>query len=285
MTWSIEGKSIVVTGANAGIGKATATELARRGAAVTITARDDAKGAAAAEQIREAAGVPVAVEHLDLADLASIRSFAARYADAHDRLDVLVNNAGVIAGARRETAAGFEWTFGVNHLGPFLLTNLLTGQLVAGAPSRVVNVSSDVHRRVANGLDFDDLQMRSGYSSSKAYGASKLANILFTVELDRRLADRGVTARALHPGVVATSFGKGADSPRWMGAMMTVLSPVLRKPDRGAATSVFLATAPDESIGGGLYWSNEAPVDPIPAAVDPAAAARLWDVSAELVGL
>ncbi len=285
MTWSIEGKRVIVTGANTGIGLATAEELARRGAAVTITARDDAKGAAAADRIGQAAGTAVEVEHLDLSDLGSVRAFVARFVERHDRLDVLVNNAGVLAGARRETADGFEWTFGVNHLGPFLLTNLLTDTLVDSAPARIVNVSSDAHRRTTSGLDFDDLQMASGYSSGNAYAASKLANVLFTVELDRRLADRGVTARALHPGVVATSFGKGADSPWWMGATMTVLSPFLRKPDRGAATSVFLATASDEAIEGALYWSDERPSDPIPAAVDGESAARLWDLSADLVGL
>ena len=282
MTWTIDGKRVLVTGANSGIGMATAAQLASRGAEVTITARDDAKGRAAGDEIRAATGVAVGVEHLDLSDLDDVREFAGEFTAEHDRLDVLVNNAGVMAGSRRETPDGVEWTFGVNHLGPFLLTDLLTELLVASAPSRIVNVSSDAHRGAKDGLDFDDLQMTSGYSSSKAYSASKLANILFTVELDRRLGERGVTARALHPGVVATSFGKGADSPRWMGAMMTVLSPVLRKPDKGAATSVFLATQPDEVIEPAIYWSNEKPSEPIPPAVDPAAAARLWDLSTDL---
>lgn len=285
MVWQIEGKRVIVTGANSGIGRATASRLAGRGADVTITVRDEVKGAAAAEDIRTATGATVSIEILDLADLESVRSFAERFADRHDRLDVLINNAGVMSGNRRETVDGFEWTFGVNHLGPFLLTNLLTDLLVESAPSRIINVSSDVHRRANDGLDIDNLQLKRRYSATNAYANSKLANILFTVELERRLADSGVTSRALHPGVVATSFGKGPEGPRWMGTLMTVLSPILRTPDRGAATPVFLATAPDNELASGIYWSDEKPTDPAPAAVDPDAASELWDVSADLVGL
>jgi NAD(P)-dependent dehydrogenase (short-subunit alcohol dehydrogenase family) len=214
-----------------------------------------------------------------------VRSFASRFTDEHDRLDVLVNNAGVMAGSRRETPDGFEWTFGVNHLGPFLLTNLLTPLLIEAAPSRVITVSSEVIRSARDGLDFDDLQMTRGYSPNKAYAASKLANVLFTLELDRRLGDRGVTARALHPGVVRTSFGKSAESSRWMGVLMTMLGPFLKKPEEGASTSVLLATAPDEEVARSLYWAEGSPKDPVPAAVDPASAERLWSVSEQLVGL
>jgi NAD(P)-dependent dehydrogenase (short-subunit alcohol dehydrogenase family) len=285
VTWAIEGKEVLITGGNSGIGKATATELARRGAHVMITARDPAKGASAAAEIRGAAGAEVAVGNLDLSQLDSVRAFADDYEGTHERLDVLINNAGVMAGKRQETPDGFEWTFGVNHLGPFLLTNLMTDLLVASAPSRIVTVSSDIHRRHDDGLDFGDLQLTDGYSSSRAYGASKLANMLFTVELDRRLRDAGVTAKALHPGVVATSFGKSQES-RWsMGLLMSVLKPFLQKPDKGARTSVFLATTNDAVLQAGLYWSDEEPKELIPAAVDPDAAARLWDESARLVGL
>lgn len=285
MTWNIAGKRVLVTGANSGIGLATATELARRGANVTITARDRAKGEAAAASIERDVGRSVDLGLLDLASLESVRSFSARFGDDHDRLDVLVNNAGVMAGGRRETPDGFEWTFGVNHLGPFLLTNLLTPLLVDTAPSRVVTVSSEASRGARAGLDFDDLQMTRGYSPNKAYAASKLANILFTVELDRRLADRGVTARALHPGVIRTSFGKSAESYRWMGLLMTMVGPFLKKPEEGASTSVLLATAPDEEVARSLYWSEGSPAAPVPAAVDADAAERLWSLSERMVGL
>lgn len=284
MTWNIEGKRVIVTGGTSGIGKATAEELARRGARVTITARDDAKGRTAANEIKDATGVKVDVGHLDLSSLDSVRKFAEGYQAAHDRIDVLMNNAGVMAGSRRETPDGFEWTFAVNHLGPFLLTNLLIDPLVSSSPSRIINVSSENHRAVKEGLDFNDLQMRDGYSSSRAYSASKLANILFTVELDRRLGGLGVTARALHPGVVATSFGKGKDSSRRMGLLMTVLKPVLQTPARGARTPVLLAIAGDAVLEAGLYWSNGKPRDPSPAALDTDSAARLWSVSAQMAG-
>jgi len=285
MSWSIEGKQVIITGGTAGIGRATALELARRGARVMITARNQAKGAATAAEIRRSTGVEVEVGDLDLSELSSVREFAHRYGADHDRLDVLINNAGTVAGRRQETVDGFEWTFAVNHLGPFLLTNLLLELLTAGAPARVINVSSEVHQRAKMGLNFDDLQMTNGYSSVRAYAASKLANIAFTVELDRRLGESGVRARAVHPGLVATSFGTGQAGPRGMKVIMTVLSPFMRKPAQGAATSVLLATADDEILDGGLYWSDEAPADPLPAAVDPDTAARLWAVSSELVGL
>jgi len=285
MTWDVGDKHVLITGATSGIGLATATELARRGAEVSITTRDEVRGARAAAEIRSAAGAEVVVRHLDLSDLDSVRSFAARFRDDHDRLDVLINNAGMMAGSRRQTPDGFEWTFGVNHLGPFLLTNLLYELLVASAPARVINVSSEVHRSVTQGLDFEDLQMTTGYSSSKAYAASKLANILFTIELDRRLGPSGGSARALHPGVVGTSFGKGAEGPRWMRLLMTVGGPLLQRPQQGATTSVLLATSDRQLLDRGLYWSSGRPKQPAAPAEDAVAAARLWTVSEQLVGL
>jgi len=284
MTWNIADKRVLVTGATSGIGLATATELARQGADVVITARDHAKSARTIEQIKRATGVEIGAMLLDLANLDSVRACASELIDDHDRLDVLINNAGVMAGSRRQTVDGFEWTFGVNHLGPFLLTNLLADLLTTSSPARVINVSSEAHRSARRGLDFDDLQMTRGYSSSQAYAASKLANILFTVELDRRFGEAGVTARALHPGVVATSFGKGAEGPRWMSLLMTVLSPVLRKPEQGAATSILLATADAEILERDIYWSDRQPKVPSPSAIDTDAAARLWAESERLVG-
>ena len=283
MTWNIAGKQVLVTGGNSGIGKATAEELARRGAQVMITARDATKGQAAAADIHRSTGVEVEIGDLDLSRLESVREFADTYVDEHDRLDILINNAGAMAGARQETPDGFEWTFGVNHLGPFLLTNLLTDLLVTSSPARIINVSSGAHRSAKNGLDFQDLQMTQGYASSKAYSASKLANILFTVELDRRLRPSGVTVNALHPGVVATSFGTGQEGPKWMGVLMTLGKYVFRKPSRGAETSVFLASTDSDSLDGGIYWSDCEPEEPIAAATDSSDAAELWTLSEKLV--
>lgn len=285
MTWSIKDKQVIVTGGTSGIGRATAAALARQGAHVTITSRSQADAEQTAAAISRDTGGDVRGEALDLSSLASVRDFVARYTADHDRLDVLINNAGTMSGTRRTTEDGFEWTLGVNHLGPFLLTNLLTDLLTSSAPARVITVSSENHRGAKNGLDFDDLQMTKRYNSSKAYAASKLANILFTTELDSRLSSQGITARALHPGVVATNFGKNAESPKWMGIVMTLLKPVLAEPEKGAATSVHLATAQPNEIEAGIYWSNQKPKQPSPAATDTDAAARLWNLSAQLVGI
>ncbi|MGH1493615.1 MAG: SDR family oxidoreductase [Acidimicrobiales bacterium] len=285
MTWDISDKQVLITGGTSGIGRATGAELARRGASVTVTSRKLASAEAAAVEISRDTNSKVAAAELDLSSLKSVRHFSSRYAAANDRLDLLINNAGSIAGRYRTTADGFEWTLGVNHLGPFLLTNLLIDLLETSAPSRVINVSSENHRGAKNGLDFADLQMTNGYGSSRAYAASKLANILFTVELDRRFRDRDLTARALHPGVVATNFGKDAGSPRWMGVAMTLLKPFLSTPEKGAATSVHLATARTAELDLGIYWSGRKPKQPSAQALDNDAALKLWDLSAELVGL
>ena len=285
VAWSIEEKHVVVTGGTSGIGRATAAQLARLGANVTLTSRSQTDAEAAADEIGHETGTALMAQALDLSSLASVREFATRYSTNQQRLDVLINNAGTVAGRRRTSPDGFEQTLAVNHLGPFLLTNLLTDFLIAGAPSRVITVSSENHRGAKKGLDFDDLQMANGYSSSKAYAASKLANIMFTTELDRRFRDRGITALVLHPGVVATNFGKSAGSPKWMGMAMTVLAPFLSTPEKGAATSVHLATAQPAEIDRGVYWSARKPKQPSPAALDGDAARRLWEASATLVGL
>jgi NAD(P)-dependent dehydrogenase (short-subunit alcohol dehydrogenase family) len=283
MVWDIDGSHVLVTGGNSGIGRATATELARRGARVTITVRDPRTGDAARDEIAAATGVTIEVEQLDLARLDSVRAFAARFSP--DRLDVVINNAGVMTGKRLETPDGFEWTFAVNHLGPFLLTNLLTDRLLADTPARVITVSSENYRRARNGLDFDDLQATRSFNANMAYARSKLANILFTVELDRRFASRGLAARALHPGVVGTRFAQGPEGSRTMGMLMRVLRPFLSSPAQGASTSVHLASASDEEVARGLYWADDDVRERLPIARDEEAAARLWDVSADLVGL
>jgi NAD(P)-dependent dehydrogenase (short-subunit alcohol dehydrogenase family) len=283
--WDIAGAQVLVTGATSGIGRAAATELARRGAAVTITARDEQRGRETAAAIRADTGVEVEVGLLDLSSLESVRRFAAEFLTNHDTLDVLVNNAGTMTGRRLETPDGLERTFAVNHVGPFLLTALLTDRLVSSAPSRVISVSSEVHRSARRGLDFTDLQMTRGWSAQKAYAASKLATVLMTVELDRRLGGRGVTVRAVHPGVVATNFGKGPEGRRSMRVMMTALAPLLKKPAAGAAPIVLLATAPDEVVDRSLYWVESKPGQPSPAAQDSDAAAMLWDATERLAGL
>jgi len=285
MTWTIQNKLVLITGGTSGIGNATARELARRGAHVTITSRTPASAETAAADITTATGQPVAGYGLDLSSLGAIRDFTTRFTTDHDQLDVLINNAGTMTRTRRPTTDGYEWTFAVNHLGPFLLTNLLLDLLGAPDESRVITVSSENYRSVKNGLNFDDLQMVDRFNPSKAYAASKLASILFTTELDRRYHDTGITARALHPGVVATNFGRGNDSPRWMGPMMTILKPVLRTPEKGAATSVFLATTDTATLEQGLYWSNQQPKQPSPTALDSDAAKQLWTISEQLVDL
>jgi retinol dehydrogenase-14 len=283
--WDVAGAHVLVTGGTSGIGRAAATELAARGATVMITARDQQKGRQTAAAIRAAAGVDVGVGLLDLSSLESVRRFAAEFLATHDRLDVLVNNAGTMTGRRMETVDGLEWTFGVNHVGPFLLTALLTDRLVSSAPARVISVSSEVHRSVKRGLDFTDLQMTRGWSAQKAYAASKLATVLMTVELDRRLAGRGVKARAVHPGVVATNFGKGPEGRWLMKVMMSALAPLLKKPTDGAAPIVLLATAPDELVDRSLYWVESKPGQPSTAALDSDAAAALWVATERLAGL
>ena len=285
MTWTIQGKRVLITGGTSGIGRATAEQLARRGAQVTITSRSNEHARAVAAELSATTGREVVGAELDLSSLGAVRTFAADGVIHRDRLDVLINNAGTMSGKRRLTVDGYEWTIAVNHLGPFLLTNLLEPLLTAGAPSRVITVSSENHRGAKRGLDLDDLQMTTGYSASKAYAASKLANILFTAELDRRLRSSGVTARALHPGVVATNFGKDANSPRWMALAMTLLKPVLASPAKGAATSVFLAEAQPPALDAGLYWASGKPKEPSAAALDTEAARDLWELSERLVGL
>ena len=220
---------------------------------------------------------------LDLARLASVHEFADRFAGQHDHLDVLVNNAGLLLGSRRETVDGYEMTFQVNHLGPFLLTQLLRDPLVAGDDARVVNVASDAHKAARRGLDFDDLQSTKKYRSYGVYGKSKLANILYTRELARRWNDTGVTANAVHPGFVASRFGRDGDSGKLTGWVFPLLKPFALTPAQGAATQVYVASAPElVGITGG-YWVKSAPATPSAAAQDDAAAARLWEISEQLV--
>jgi NAD(P)-dependent dehydrogenase (short-subunit alcohol dehydrogenase family) len=280
----MDGRSVLITGGNTGLGLETAVALAAADADVVFTSRDLAKGANAADEIRDRSGSSsVDVMELDLARLASVREFAARFTDTHDQLDVLVNNAGLMLGSRRETVDGYEMTFQVNHLGPFLLTNLLRDPLVAADDARVVNVASAAHSSARRGLDFDDLQSTRRYRSFSVYARSKLANILFTRELARRWNDTGVTANAVHPGFVASRFGRDGDYGRLSDIVFPLLRPFAHTPEQGAQTQIYVASAPElDGITGG-YWAKSAPAMPSAAAQDDAAAARLWEVSEQLV--
>jgi NAD(P)-dependent dehydrogenase (short-subunit alcohol dehydrogenase family) len=277
---------VVITGGNAGIGKETAVGLAEKGATVVITARDQQRGATALEEIRGRTGRDderLVVMPLDLASFASIRVFASDLLGRFDRLDVLVNNAGLVLRQRRETADGLEMTFGVNHLGHFLLTDLLLDRLRAGDSARIVNVSSDAHKQARNGLDFDDLQSTRRYRGFAVYSKSKLANILFTRELAQRLNGTNVTVNAVHPGFVASRFGRDGDTGRFGDVAMLVIRPFAINSAQGALTSIHVASSPDVDGITGQYFYKCALATPSRAAQDDDAARRLWQVSEDLV--
>jgi NAD(P)-dependent dehydrogenase (short-subunit alcohol dehydrogenase family) len=282
----LHGKVVLITGGNAGIGKETAVTLARAGASVAFTARDEQRGADALAEIKERSGSGnVRVMSLDLASFASVRSFATQFTAEHDTLDALVNNAGLVVTPRRETVDGNETTFQVNHLGPFLLTNLLRGPLVAGGKARVVNVSSDAHKQARKGLDFDDLQSTTKYRAFGVYSKTKLANIMFTRELARRWSETGVDTNAVHPGFVASGFGRDGDTGALGKVVFPLISPFALTSEQGSFTSVYVATAPElEGVTGG-YFVKCAPAEPTAAARDDAAAVRLWQISEQLTGL
>ncbi len=278
------GKLVLITGGNAGIGKETAVGLASKGAHVVLTSRDATRGVDAVTEIKQRSGNDaVDVMALDLASLASVREFAAAFLNRYDRLDVLIDNAGLVLASRRVTEDGNEMTFQVNHLGHFLLTELLRDRLVASAPSRVIVVASDAHKSARHGLDFDDLQSARRYRSFGVYGKTKLANILFTRELARRLAGTGVTVNSVHPGFVASRFGRDGDTGLVGKLMMPLTRPFALNATQGAQTSIYLASDPAVEGITGAYWVKCAPVEPSDAALDDDAARRLWDISEQLV--
>jgi retinol dehydrogenase-14 len=276
-------KTCVVTGANNGIGKVTAAALASMGARVLMVCRDPARGEAARAEI--AAASPNSAVELLIADMGSqrqVRRVAAEIRDRCGRLDVLVNNAGAMNTARTLTEDGIETTWAVNHLGYFLLTNELTDLLRASAPARVVNVASRAH--VSARIDFDDVQGERSWAGYRMYGQSKLANVLFTYELARRLDGTGVTANCLHPGVVATGFGHNNKSDlygRAFDLVMTAIRPFLTSPQRGAATSIYLASSPAVDGITGKYFADRKPIRSSTISYDEAVAARLWQLSDE----
>jgi retinol dehydrogenase 14 len=277
------GKSVLVTGGTGGIGKATAIGLAVLGARVGITGRDQARTEAAAASIRAAAGSPaVDAFAADMSVQAGVRRLAAQVADTYPRLDVLVNNVGGFWAHRHVTADGLERTFALNHLAPFLLTNLLLARLTASAPARILTVSSGAHAR--GRIDFGDLQGERNYSGQRAYSQSKLANVMFTYELARRLDGTGVTATVLHPGVVRTGFG-AEDREAYLAVLIRVARVFMKTPAQGADTPVYLASSPQVEGISGRYFVNRKPKTSSNASRDTTAAARLWQVSAELTGM
>lgn len=277
------GKIVLVTGGTGGIGKATAIGLATLGARVGITGRDHMRAERAAASIREASGNPaVDAFSADMSSQAEVRGLAASVLDAYPRLDVLVNNVGGFWAHRRTTADGLEHTFALNHLAPFLLTNLLLDRLKAGAPARVVTVSSGAQS--AGRIDFDDLQGARSYSGQRAYSQSKLANVMFSNELARRLEGTGVTANSVHPGVVRTNFG--AEDQAWFFSIISgVVRPLLKTPAQGAQTSIYLASSPNVEGVTGQFFANRRPKKANATAYDTELTARLWRVSADLVGM
>jgi NAD(P)-dependent dehydrogenase (short-subunit alcohol dehydrogenase family) len=275
---------VIITGATSGIGRAAAMRLAETGARLTITARNQDRGRSVAAEITALAGSEVAVLPVDFADLSSVRRAAQAYRDTNDDLAVLVNNAGTVVGRRTTTVDGHETTLATNHLGPFLFTNLLTDLLISSAPSRVINTSSVAHTYAKEGIVFDDLGFDNRrYKFMEVYGHSKLANILHAAELNARYGDDGITAVAIHPGVVRTGLGSGTSllvrltnlvAGRWM-----------RTPDDGADTIVWLATEPSLDVSAGIYFEDRTVSKSTRHAKDADQAKRLWDVSEELTAI
>jgi NAD(P)-dependent dehydrogenase (short-subunit alcohol dehydrogenase family) len=281
----MDGRVVLITGGTSGIGKAAATALARMGAEVVVTGRDRERGERAVAEIRHDAeglgrGGLVSLVIADLAVQSEVRALAEGFERDHDRLDVLVNNAGVVLSERTETPDGLEATLAVNHLAPFLLTNLLLGLLKESAPSRVITVSSEA-RRTAE-IDFDDLQSERHYHGFSVYGMTKLANILFTYELSERLRGTGVVANCVHPGAVKTNFGRRERGPATL--LFRAFKPFMRSPETGADTIVYLASAPEAAWMSGRYLSDRKVILSSDEPHDVAAQKRLWEESARLTG-
>lgn len=283
---SMTGRICLITGATSGIGAATAEALVRRGATLVLVGRDRAKCEATAEVLRRLGGGPVDFLVADLSVQSEVHRLASEFQQKYPQLHVLVNNASAIFLRRTETVDGIESTFALNHLAYFLVTNLLLDRLKASAPARVVNVSSIGHSHV-NGINFDDLQWRRSYRGFKAYHQSKLANLMFTYELARRLRGTGVTVNALHPGMVTTNIGRNNGwlwrigkplGDRYFGFKYVTAA-------EGAQTVVYLASSPDVEGVTGKYFDDQKPVESSAASRDETAAARLWQMCEELTGI
>ena len=278
----MKGKVVVITGATSGIGEIAAQRLAILGARMVLVARDAERGQKALSRLpNNGNGAAHSIHYGDLSRISEMKRIAARIAAAEPRIDVLINNAGALFGARKLTPDNLEETFATNHMAYFVLTLGLSDSLFAASPARVVSTASDAHKGYT--LDFDDLQAAKGYSAIGAYGRSKLCNILFTRELARRWVDKGVTANCLHPGFVATRFGDGSGG--FLSRVVRVAKTFAISPEEGAETIVYLASSPDvEGKSGGYYYKCKL-ATPSAAAQSGADAVRLWDASAKIAGV
>lgn len=273
-------KTVIVTGANTGIGKVTALEMARMGAKVVMLCRNPEKGVAARDEIvRLSANSDVELIVADLGERATLLRFVEVFNERHSRLDVLINNAGGIWRKYSETADGHETTFGVNHLGHFYLTHLLTPLLLDSAPSRIVNVSSDFHR-FAREINFEDVMGKNNYNSWYAYAQSKLCNIMFTYRLADLLKNTGVTANCLHPGAVGTEFAR--ELPAWVKNIFNFIAVT---PEKGARTSVYLAASPQVETVSGKYFASRKPKNSSSVSYNVQLQKRLWKLSEDLCGI
>ncbi|XP_031716854.1 retinol dehydrogenase 11-like isoform X2 [Anarrhichthys ocellatus] len=283
---SLEGKTVLITGGNTGIGKETAVDLAKRGARVILACRDMDRGNKAAEEVKKRSGNDnVIVKKLDLASLQSVRQLAKDVLASEGRLDVLINNAGVMSCPKWQTEDGFEMQFGVNHLGHFLLTNCLLDLLKKSASSRIITVSSLAHQR--GQIYFDDIHQEKDYHPWKSYAQSKLANVLFTRKLAKKLQGTGVTTYSLHPGIIRTELGRHfwPTMPLWKRVVYTPLMFLIKSPTEGAQTTIYCAVEESLQNESGLYYSDCAPKTAAPQGLDDEAAKKLWDLSASMVGL
>ena len=278
----MQGKTVVITGGTSGIGEIAAQRLAQMGARIVLIARDKSRGEATMARLHDRApGLGHAVHFADLARIPEMKRVAAEIAHKEPRIDVLINNAGAMFSSRRLTEDGLEYTFALNHMAYFVVTEGLRERLLASAPARIVNTASAAHQGAR--LDFDDLQSAKGFGAMKAYGRSKLCNILFTRELARRLLGTGATANCLHPGFVATRIGdeSGGSISRfaWLAKLFAI------SPEKGAETIVYLASSPAVAETTGEYFYKRQPIAPSPTAQDDRIAALLWERSAALAGL
>jgi NAD(P)-dependent dehydrogenase (short-subunit alcohol dehydrogenase family) len=277
----MKGKTIVATGATSGIGETAVLALAGLGARIVVVARDQARAQATMQKLEaKAPGLGHGLHLADLSSMAEARKVGAAIAASEPRIDVLINNAGALFSDRRVTPEGLELTFALDHMAYFVLTEALRDTLVASAPARIVSTSSAAHQGMS--LDFSDLQSAKSYNGLRTYGRAKLANILFTHELARRLAGTGVTANCLHPGVVATRFGDSSGG--WAGRLFPLLRPFFISPEKGAETIIYLASSPEVANTTGGYFVKRKATEPSRAARDDAAAKRLWEASEALAG-